>query len=117
MKSGLSLAIEDALAGYPEYEVIFTGHSLGGAVANLAAFDFSNARHYRSFRLYTFGQPRVGNQKYADAVSTAISNHFRVVHKKDIVPHKPAYFVSYRHSGSEVWYLDGPTKAYHICSE
>ena len=58
---GLLKAIEDALAGYPEYEVIFTGHSLGGAVANLAAFDFANARHYRSFRLYTFGQPRVGD--------------------------------------------------------
>jgi predicted lipase len=98
--------------------VIFTGHSLGGAIANLAAFDFANARHHRSFRLYTFGQPRVGDEKYANAVSTAISNHFRVVHKKDIVPHKPAYFFfSYRHAGSEVWYLNGPTSPYHICSE
>jgi hypothetical protein len=30
-----------------------------------------------------------------------------VVHRKDIVPHKPAYIAGYRHSGFEIWYRDG----------
>lgn len=48
-------------------EVITTGHSLGGALASLAAFDI--AQHcgvaQRRVSCYTFGCPRVGNHAFA----------------------------------------------------
>ncbi|MBL4845162.1 MAG: lipase family protein [Planctomycetes bacterium] len=43
-------------------DVWFTGHSLGGAVATLAA-----ARHGSSARLYTYGSPRVGTPAFRPA--------------------------------------------------
>lgn len=38
-----------------------------------------------------------------------------MVNKKDIVPHKAAHFVFYRHSGFEIWYKDGVDKDYYGC--
>jgi predicted lipase len=45
------------------------GHSLGGALAVLAAYDIRAAAHALGIDLrvtcYTFGQPRVGNHAFA----------------------------------------------------
>lgn len=49
----------------------------------------------RPFVQYTFGEPRTGNQPFASAVAsaeaayTAGAHTWRVVNKKDIVPHLP----------------------------
>ena len=46
-----------------------TGHSLGGALATLAAYDFATAAQACGKTLnlacYTFGCPRVGNHAFA----------------------------------------------------
>lgn len=44
-------------------ELVITGHSLGGALSTLAAFDFNNLGIKTN--LITFGSPRVGNEKFA----------------------------------------------------
>jgi predicted lipase len=43
--------------------VTFTGHSLGGALASLSALRtaLEKLRPSNMIKLYTFGQPRVGN--------------------------------------------------------
>lgn len=45
------------------------GHSLGGALSDLAAYDIAKAAAAAGIRLqlscYTFGAPRVGNHAYA----------------------------------------------------
>jgi predicted lipase len=71
---------------HPTYAVKVTGHSLGAAMAQLAAMDLVKAGFPAT--LYNFGQPRVGDQAYA-AFSTGKLKTFRVVHNKDDVPHMP----------------------------
>lgn len=63
------------------------GHSLGGAVASLAADWVSRSTPY-SAKLYTFGAPRVGTEWFANSTTNSIrdSNMHRVYHKTDPVP-------------------------------
>jgi hypothetical protein len=53
-----------AMAKYPDYQLTLVGHSLGGAVAALASLEFL-ARGFSPV-LTTFGEPRLGNQAFAD---------------------------------------------------
>jgi predicted lipase len=54
-----------AVKNHPDYPVVFTGHSLGGALANLFAINFRQKQPRKYVKLYTFGQPRVSNEYYA----------------------------------------------------
>ncbi len=75
--------IKDALAEHGGPPIYTTGHSLGGALAVLAtrfiAKDSQGA-------CYTFGAPRVGNDKLDDIMFTPI---YRVVHGADAVARVP----------------------------
>lgn len=42
-------------ASYPSYTIVVTGHSLGGAVASLAAVSIKSALPKASLKLYTYG--------------------------------------------------------------
>lgn len=112
---GLEKAIAAAVKEHPGFGLLFTGHSLGGAVAIIAAVKFNEQHSGKAVKVYTFGQPRVGDGDYAKYVDSKVTNFFRVVHRKDLVPHKPAYLAFYRHSGYEVWYKDGMRANYHLC--
>jgi len=83
--------IEQAIKAFPDYEFVFTGHSLGAAMTTLAAFDVVTAGIIPKDQvsLYTFGSPRVGNEVLAHAIEEAIPESYRIVHWKDIVPHVP----------------------------
>ena len=49
-----------------DYQIIFIGHSFGGAIATLSIFSFvKNYLEDRDPVLITFGQPRVGNEEFA----------------------------------------------------
>jgi triacylglycerol lipase len=52
--------------------------------------------------LYTYGSPRVGNQRY---VQFTRLRHHRWVNNNDIVPTVPPTWLGYRHCGQE-WYLN-----------
>jgi len=78
--------------------LLITGHSLGGALAAVAALDLA-ARSFAS-RLYTFGQPRVGDAYFVRALSNAALGYHRFVNNNDIVPRlPPAGMKSFRHAG------------------
>ncbi|MBW4454216.1 MAG: 50S ribosome-binding GTPase [Nostoc indistinguendum CM1-VF10] len=68
-------------------KICFTGHSLGGALATLAAYRLRN----RDFTIsvYTFGAPRVGDSAFASRYKDSKVPHFRIENKNDIVPHLP----------------------------
>ena len=48
-----------------EMEIWVTGHSLGGAIATLAATSLS-VQKFNVKGLYTFGQPRIGNGEFVE---------------------------------------------------
>lgn len=89
--------IDGALAqlGCP---VFYTGHSLGAALATLAA-----ARREPK-AVYTFGSPRVGNQAFVS--SLAHIPICRVIDDKDAVTIVPPEIMGFRHVGTEQ-YLSG----------
>lgn len=70
------------------------GHSLGGAVATLAA-DWIKANHSsRTVKLYTFGSPRVGLEMFASKITSRVSGAnsiFRVYHQTDPVAMVPTW--------------------------
>lgn len=60
---------------------ILTGHSLGGALANLALRDVPGSR------LITIGAPRVGDERFTESLKA--SSIERYVHACDLVPRVP----------------------------
>ena len=53
--------------------LLVTGHSLGGAIATLAAFELALLGF--DVHLVTFGSPRVGNGVFAAAMTSAVTTH------------------------------------------
>jgi len=103
------IAVKDQLfAKLIEYRktnqyVTFTGHSLGGALAMVAAQWWAEAGFASG--LYTFGQPRVWNSAGA-RMFERIAGKFawRMVHAEDVVPRVPWLLGSYRHAGNEIFF-------------
>ncbi|MCP4991679.1 MAG: lipase family protein [Colwellia sp.] len=82
--------------------VWFTGHSLGGALATLAADLCVNVREVQVQGLYTFGAPRVGDNDFVDHYR--VREVYRFVNNNDFAPHFPQ-LTSYKHVGSR-YYID-----------
>jgi pimeloyl-ACP methyl ester carboxylesterase len=84
-------------------EVILAGHSLGGALATLAADDLSRLG-WKVSGVYTFGSPRVGNWEFARQYNDRLANFtFRITNAGDPVPWVPFVFGTYRHVAREFY--------------
>ena len=75
--------------------VFFTGHSLGGALATLAASRWNT----ETTHLYTFGSPRVGGKKFIQSFKT--SHRYRFRNNNDIVTKVPFEMIGYKHVSGE----------------
>jgi hypothetical protein len=77
----------------------FTGHSMGGALAVLAAKEMY-VQHHILPRVYTYGAPRVGDRTFGQHYEPT---HYRVERRKDLVPYAfpPYTHISgtYKHTG------------------
>lgn len=81
----------------------FAGHSLGGAMATICAGRCKLSKiPSNPEAIFTFGSPRVGNQRYINFVKIP---HYRWVNNNDVVPRVPPPWLGYRHSGQEL-YID-----------
>lgn len=104
VKESMFTFIANASSTYPNYTLVVTGHSLGGAVGTIAAANL-RAQGYPC-DLYTFGSPRVGNEDFVNFVNDQEGSEFRVTHLDDPVPRlPPSTFLlgSYRHTSPEYW--------------
>jgi hypothetical protein len=88
--------IRDVIRKNPGKKVIFTGHSLGGAVAAVAGLIVG------CYACYTFGAPKSGDGSFRSAWRKRTANLYRVVHACDIAPKHPRELFGYRHAG-ELW--------------
>ena len=64
-------------------QIYCTGHSMGGALALLAAYDISRAMEWVSkptkVICYTFGAPRIGNHAFAHTYNKMVPETWNVV--------------------------------------
>ncbi|MBF0284391.1 MAG: lipase family protein [Magnetococcales bacterium] len=79
-----------------------TGHSLGGALATLAAARLRFIEGDRPMHgVYTFGSPRVGDKNFGEAYNRQLMGRtFRFVNNNDIVPRVPPRLLGYTHVGT-----------------
>ena len=83
----------------PKRPLWLTGHSLGCAMATLAAAWLAE-RKIPFSGAYTFGQPRVGDDNFQIAFDTKlIKRFFRFQNNNDIVTRAPARLAGYEHVG------------------
>ena len=86
--------------------IYITGHSLGGALAALAAFALAR-EGFPIAAVYTFASPRVGNVDWRKAYNAELGDKtYRVVAAGDAIPLVPGILAGYRHVGIEI-FLDG----------
>lgn len=67
-------------------EIVFCGHSLGGALATLAAMDFAHNAPFVRVKVYTFGAPQVGDIAFVTEFNKVVGESVRVVNPHDKVP-------------------------------
>jgi len=85
--------------------VFVTGHSLGGALATLAALDIKSlgeAREQLDVTLYTFGAPRTGNHAFARDIAAKVPNTWNVINDQDTVPRNGKFIALYKRPGQRV---------------
>lgn len=81
-----------------------TGHSLGAALATLA-FAYLEKEGISTDALYTFGQPRVGNEEFAQGFNLKFKEKaYRIVNNNDIVTRVPMRIMGYSHVGTHFYF-------------
>ena len=100
VRKSISANLATAAAGCDQ--ILITGHSLGAALAVLAAPDIFRNMPPNTIepRLITFAGPRVGLSDFANKFNAAIESCFRVVNFLDIVPYVPP--TPYVHVGAQI---------------
>ena len=71
-----------------DYEFYLTGHSLGGALATIAALDITRNLDIDPV-IYTYGAPKAGNKRFVRLFNSEVKHSFRVVNDEDPVPSVP----------------------------
>jgi triacylglycerol lipase len=89
------LAIRDTLwAWWDQNQILIqnlfiTGHSLGGALSTICAYDFAQAVVPSALIHYSFAAPRSGNVAYAQNLIERVPGSLRINNTEDIVPQLP----------------------------
>lgn len=114
---------------YPNYSIIITGHSLGGAIAPLIGNELRLLN--KKSNVISFGSPKFGNiifQKWMNKLWNTNENlndlnnlfkrssYIRVTHKDDIVPLLPIRQMNYKHSGINIHFNvnKNPMEVHHM---
>jgi hypothetical protein len=75
---------------HPEPEmIVVTGHSLGAALAILAATELWQVNAMLKVNVVTFAGPRVGDPKFAKTYNERVPSTLRIVNTEDVVPTLP----------------------------
>jgi hypothetical protein len=106
--------VKNLMKQYIGYSVVVTGHSYGASCGQLIGMEL--VKNGIDVKIYDYGQPRVGDSKYAAFVNTKIEEIWRATHNKDTVPHvPPVEGFGYYHSCKEIF--EDSTGKLTVCSE
>ncbi|OAA52961.1 Lipase, class 3 [Cordyceps fumosorosea ARSEF 2679] len=110
VKPTVRLLAQQAAAQHPGYTLAFTGHSLGGVGAQLAALDLRrDGGIFTAVPQYNYGSPRIGNDvfvRYQEAQEPP--RDYRVTHYQDLAITYVPLAAGFRHPFPEYWLRDGP---------
>ena len=102
-RTGVLNAVKTVAQAKPGYKIVATGHSLGGAIASLAAADLRKGGY--SVALYTYGAPRIASPTLSDFISKQPGGNYRITHLNDPVPRLPPISFNFVHISPE-YYID-----------
>jgi predicted lipase len=111
-------AIPKLLQLYPDYDLVATGHSLGGSSATMFALQLYKYYGIDKTKLVTFGSPRIGNADFRNEFIQSGIRNWRVTNMNDIVPHLPLPIQGYIHIPNEIFQskVNG-AKDFKICKD
>lgn len=110
--------LKNVRSTHPGYPIQIVGHSLGGAVACLAALELKLAMGWNDVTVTTFGEPQAGNAGFVDFVDRVFElaredgqapadlekrTYRRVTHVNDPVPLLPLSEWGYRSHAGEIF--------------
>jgi hypothetical protein len=84
-------AIKSYLTAGTATSVTVSGHSLGGALANLLTLDIAHNSTLKTPVVYSFASPRVGEYFFKSDYNDTVSSSYRVFNSKDLVPDIPEW--------------------------
>ena len=99
-------------------QIIFTGHSLGAAMAHIATLEYFTRKekseegfNIPKVSLITFGSPRVGTKEFADCLIKRLYHNFRLIYNQDPIPSIPwrkgiIRENNFVHAGTELRYFN-----------
>ncbi|KAK2592975.1 hypothetical protein QQS21_009303 [Conoideocrella luteorostrata] len=109
IKVDMMRVVKEQKNKHPDFSVVATGHSLGGAVATLAGAYLRKSGINTD--IYTFGSPRVGDEPFATFVSNQPNGKtFRITNGADPITVAPGLMAGYAHTTPEFWFPDGLNK-------
>lgn len=79
------ISLKEQILKYQNYNILITGHSLGGVLASVASESLIY-HHIIENEKIAFG---IGNSQYALEHNRLVTNSWRVVHRDDPIPHYP----------------------------
>ncbi|GIL63807.1 hypothetical protein Vafri_17808 [Volvox africanus] len=106
LQTTFTQAISDLMEAHPRARLVATGHSMGGALAQLAGLEFKLFYTATHTSVYTYGAPRVGNLAYQQLFNSFVDVSWRFTHNRDIVPSVPLQLMGFQHVAREVWEVD-----------
>ncbi|KAL8639195.1 MAG: hypothetical protein Q9228_003742 [Teloschistes exilis] len=107
-RKGVLAALKTTAASHPNNRVVVTGHSLGGAIADLAAAEIRKSGITAD--LYTYGAPRIAGKTLSDFITNQnAGGNYRVTHNHDPVPRLPPAVLGFVHISPE-YYISSPNK-------
>ncbi len=95
-------SIRMGLAAVGDVRVTALGHSLGGAMATLAAVDIRFNMGKTQVDLCTVGGPRAGKVGFRRNFDRDVPLAYRVTNQFDVVPHVPSVVTGWNHVGEEI---------------
>lgn len=94
--------VQSALASHPDSPILTVGHSLGASISLFDALYLKHQLPSNSVRSIVFGQPRTGDQAFANAVDANLPGFVHINNGHDPVPRLPPA-IDYKHSQGEIW--------------